>query len=136
MNIGGVESSSSGDSGQSVCENSEPDLPKSHGDSGYEAKEVTERQRKSEEMSMVDWRWAAIKGYWDQALQRWNEEAGGKAAYLAQRGKRFTKRRGHSLKAGARVGGTKLESALLASLNKASRSALKKRKVIARIHNF
>jgi hypothetical protein len=37
-------------------------------------------------MSMVDWRWAAEKGFWNRQKQCWVEEMGGKAGYLLQRG--------------------------------------------------
>ena len=44
-------------------------------------------------MSMVDWRWASAKGFWDRNKQCWNEEMGGQAAYLAQRA--MKRRRNH-----------------------------------------
>ena len=42
----------------------------------------------SEEMSMVDWRWAAEKGFWDRTNQCFVEEKGGKEGYLKQRSMR------------------------------------------------
>ena len=39
-------------------------------------------------MTRVDWRWAAIKGFWDKDKKCWIESAGGQAAYILQRTKR------------------------------------------------
>jgi hypothetical protein len=36
-------------------------------------------------MTLVDWRWAAEKGFWNREQQCWIEESGGKAAFLLQR---------------------------------------------------
>ena len=41
------------------------------------------------DLTTADWRWAAAKGFWDATHRCWNEEAGGKEAYLAQRNKRI-----------------------------------------------
>ena len=43
-------------------------------------------------MTRVDWRWAAMKGFWDKESKQWNESAGGQAAYLLQKTKRMKKR--------------------------------------------
>ena len=43
-------------------------------------------------MTTADWRWAAEKGYWDANRRCWNEEKGGKEAYLAQRNERVAAR--------------------------------------------
>jgi hypothetical protein len=39
-------------------------------------------------MTRVDWRWAALKGFWDKEKKCWIESAGGQAAYIQQRMKR------------------------------------------------
>jgi hypothetical protein len=39
-------------------------------------------------MTRVDWRWAAMKGFWDKDKKCWIESAGGQAAYIQQRMKR------------------------------------------------
>lgn len=39
-------------------------------------------------MTRVDWRWAAMKGFWDKDKKCWIESAGGQAAYILQRMKR------------------------------------------------
>ena len=44
------------------------------------------------DLTTADWRWAAAKGFWDATRRCWNEEAGGKEAYLAQRNKRILSR--------------------------------------------
>jgi hypothetical protein len=41
-----------------------------------------------DKMCLADWRWAANKGFWDCARQRWNEALGGMQAYLIQRNMR------------------------------------------------
>ena len=45
------------------------------------------------QMSLADWRWAAKRGFWDPVLRCWNEELGGKQAYLTQRDMRREKRK-------------------------------------------
>ena len=44
----------------------------------------------SDKMSMVDWRWAAQKGYWNRELRRWNE--GGYETYMQLRNERQQRR--------------------------------------------
>lgn len=39
-------------------------------------------------MNTADWRWAADKGFWDPIRRCWNEELGGKKAYMEQRNQR------------------------------------------------
>ena len=46
----------------------------------------------SEKMSLVDWRWAAEKGFWSRERHCWIEETGGKAAFLLQRAMKCRKR--------------------------------------------
>jgi hypothetical protein len=36
-------------------------------------------------LSLVDWRWAAKKGFWDPSLRKWDESKGGFGAYITQR---------------------------------------------------
>lgn len=43
-------------------------------------------------MRRVDWRWAVQKGYLDKETNTWNEEMGGKEAYLMQRNERMHNR--------------------------------------------
>jgi hypothetical protein len=43
-------------------------------------------------MTRVDWRWAALKGFWDKDKKCWIESAGGQAAYVQQRTKRVNVR--------------------------------------------
>jgi hypothetical protein len=45
------------------------------------------RQAKPE-MSLADWRWAAKKGFWNSEARCWNEDMGGKMAYIEQRDQR------------------------------------------------
>ena len=45
----------------------------------------SEISESSYEMSRVDWRWAAEKGYYDRAAKRWIAETGGYEAYSRQR---------------------------------------------------
>ena len=47
-------------------------------------------------MSLVDWRWAAEKGFWSRERHCWIDEAGGKAAFLQQRAMKRRKRPRHS----------------------------------------
>lgn len=51
-------------------------------------------------MSLVDWRWAASKGFWDSANRCWNEAMGGMEGYLKER--ENMKRSRQSRKASAR----------------------------------
>ena len=44
-------------------------------------------------MSRVDWRWAALKGFWDKDKKCWIESAGGQAAYIQQRMQRVQVRK-------------------------------------------
>jgi hypothetical protein len=44
-------------------------------------------------MTTADWRWAAVKGFWDPLRRCWNEDIGGKDAYIAQRNQRRAKRK-------------------------------------------
>ena len=37
------------------------------------------------EMSRVDWRWAAVKGFYDRTARHWIAETGGYEAYAKQR---------------------------------------------------
>ena len=43
-------------------------------------------------MRRVDWRWAAAKGFLNKDTNQWNEEMGGKEAYLRQRNERISAR--------------------------------------------
>jgi hypothetical protein len=45
------------------------------------------------DMNTADWRWAAVKGFWDPLRRCWNEEVGGMHAYLAQRNQSRAKRK-------------------------------------------
>ena len=47
-----------------------------------------------DQMSLVDWRWAAEKGFWSRERQCWIEESGGKAAFLLQRALKRQRKRG------------------------------------------
>ena len=44
-------------------------------------------------MTRVDWRWAALKGFWDKDKKCWIESAGGQAAYIQQRMQRVQVRK-------------------------------------------
>ena len=45
-----------------------------------------------QKMRRVDWRWAAAKGFFDKNTNKWNEEMGGKEAYIRQRNERTSLR--------------------------------------------
>ena len=44
-------------------------------------------------MRRVDWRWAVAKGFLNKETNEWNEEVGGKEAYLKQRNERMNARK-------------------------------------------
>jgi hypothetical protein len=48
-------------------------------------------------LSLVDWRWARIKGFYDAESKQWNEAKGGVSAYLKeiQRRRKVKRRRGN-----------------------------------------
>jgi hypothetical protein len=54
--------------------------------------DVTENTIISSNMNTADWRWAAVKGFWDPLRRCWNEEVGGMNAYLSQRNQRRASR--------------------------------------------
>ena len=43
-------------------------------------------------MRRVDWRWAAAKGFFNKGTNQWNEDKGGKEAYILQRNERISAR--------------------------------------------
>ena len=43
-------------------------------------------------MRRVDWRWAVAKGFLNKETNQWNEQLGGKDAYLKQRNERMLAR--------------------------------------------
>ena len=43
-------------------------------------------------MRRVDWRWAVTKGFLNKETNQWNQEMGGKEAYLRQRNDRMLAR--------------------------------------------
>ena len=53
---------------------------------------VKEDEGFSDSMRRVDWRWAVQKGYLNKETNTWNEELGGKEAYLRQRNDRMRAR--------------------------------------------
>jgi hypothetical protein len=46
----------------------------------------------SHKMRRVDWRWAAAKGFLNRDTNQWNEDLGGKEAYIRQRNERISAR--------------------------------------------
>ena len=48
----------------------------------------------SHKMRRVDWRWAAAKGFLNKDTNQWNEDKGGKEAYIIQRNERISARYG------------------------------------------
>jgi hypothetical protein len=46
----------------------------------------------SHKMRRVDWRWAAAKGFLNKDTNQWNEDKGGKEAYIRQRNERISAR--------------------------------------------
>ena len=48
------------------------------------------------EMSRVDWRWAAQKGFYDPKTKQWNSAAGGYEAYARQRAQHKSARKPRS----------------------------------------
>jgi hypothetical protein len=57
-------------------------------DEGTTSDELAALKEGSFHMTRVDWRWAAMKGFWDKDKKCWIESAGGQAAYILQRMKR------------------------------------------------
>jgi hypothetical protein len=49
-------------------------------------------------MSLVDWRWARAKGYYDGSRKEWNEAKGGMGGYLKDAMARREKKKKNSLK--------------------------------------
>ena len=49
-------------------------------------------ESESVKMRRVDWRWAAAKGFFNKQTNQWNEEIGGKEAYIRQRNERIVAR--------------------------------------------
>jgi hypothetical protein len=66
------------------------DYDRTHENQGEQANSVGPDATK---FSLADWRWAAKRGYWNPDLRLWNEEIGGKEAYVEQRDKRREKRK-------------------------------------------
>jgi hypothetical protein len=50
-------------------------------------------------MNTADWRWAAVKGFWDPLRRCWNSEMGGMTAYLSQRNQRLAIRKARKQRA-------------------------------------
>ena len=46
----------------------------------------------SHKMRRVDWRWAVAKGFWNKDTNQWDEDKGGKEAYIMQRNERISAR--------------------------------------------
>jgi hypothetical protein len=54
--------------------------------------DLLELPEMSSAMRRVDWRWAVAKGYLNKDTHEWNENMGGKKAYLKQRNDRMRSR--------------------------------------------
>jgi hypothetical protein len=59
-----------------------------------ESASITADDHQEERMTLVDWRWAAEKGFWNRQQQCWIEETGGRAAFLLQRALKRQKKHG------------------------------------------
>ena len=51
-----------------------------------------ENEDSHQKMRRVDWRWAAAKGFLNKDTNQWNEEMGGREAYIRQRNERILAR--------------------------------------------
>eukprot|EP00291_Cryptomonas_curvata_P011715 CAMPEP_0172186132 /NCGR_PEP_ID=MMETSP1050-20130122/20575_1 /TAXON_ID=233186 /ORGANISM="Cryptomonas curvata, Strain CCAP979/52" /LENGTH=450 /DNA_ID=CAMNT_0012860235 /DNA_START=302 /DNA_END=1649 /DNA_ORIENTATION=+ len=72
----------------SSCSVSSRSTGASSKDDSYMPEELAVLKEGSFHMTRVDWRWAAMKGFWDKDKKCWIESAGGQAAYILQRMKR------------------------------------------------
>eukprot|EP00291_Cryptomonas_curvata_P023305 CAMPEP_0172162152 /NCGR_PEP_ID=MMETSP1050-20130122/6509_1 /TAXON_ID=233186 /ORGANISM="Cryptomonas curvata, Strain CCAP979/52" /LENGTH=248 /DNA_ID=CAMNT_0012832103 /DNA_START=302 /DNA_END=1045 /DNA_ORIENTATION=+ len=72
----------------SPCSVSSRSTRSSNKDDASAQDELAVLQAGSFHMTRVDWRWAAMKGFWDKDKKCWIESAGGQAAYILQRMKR------------------------------------------------
>ncbi len=64
------------------------DMPVSGSDKSWENKMSMQSI-----MNTADWRWAAVKGFWDPLRRCWNDEMGGMNAYISQRNQRLAIRK-------------------------------------------
>ncbi len=69
----------------SSCSVSSRSTRSSSKDDSLMPEELPELKEGSFHMTRVDWRWAAMKGFWDKDKKCWIESAGGQAAYIRQR---------------------------------------------------